>query len=482
MAGQVASSKRNQGKGGQRPQGRSHVPEPKILRIGIIHNGRIVEERLIPHGQAVTVGESQKSTIVVSGVNLPNKRFELFVEKGGRYSLNFTQAMHGKVALGDQIKTLAALASGSQAKKRGNHHALGLNDRNRGKVYVGDHTILFQFVTPPPQPMRARASDFRAFRWDEVDWVFLAILLLSALLHTAAVVWIESQPPPKQMRLEDFPDRFVRLLLQEDPPEVEEVVSEDAIVDESLTTDAEEAAPEEAPPEEAPGEGAEEDPGGADEEPAESAEDRRERLEDEVSSKGLLAIIGTTGASSSSDGVADLLSDASALSDDVGSALARSSGVAIGRRDSDQSGLRGGGGGDEAAGIGDLGAAKGGSGGSVTKAKTEVKGKVGSGTADIIGSPEEAGSIKKTMNRYAGRVKQCYERELKGDPDLKGKVVVSFTIATSGSVSGVGIEDNTTGNSTLGDCIKREIARIRFTPAPEDEIEVAGYPFILSSQ
>ncbi len=477
MAGQVASSRSKQSASRNRQPPSRRAPEHKILRIGIIHNGRIIEERLIPAGQDVSVGDSPKCTVVIAESSLPRKKFDLFTEKQGRYTLNFTKQMHGKVSVAEQIETLAKLAERGVARKRGDHHSLHLNDRNRGKVYVGDHTILFQFVTPPPQPARQRSKDFHAFNWNEVDWVFMAILLLSALLHTAAVIWIESQPPPKQMRLEDFPDRFVRMMLPEDAPEpvVEEKVEDAPITDEGVAEDAPPAPAEAEEPAEAAG--SQDEPP---EEPAESAEDRADRIADEASSKGLLALIGTTGDSSTGDAVADLLSDANSLSDDVGAALANSSGVAIGRRDSDQSGLRGGGGGDGAAGDSGVGAAKGGKGGTVEKKQTEIKGTIKTGTADISSSPEDQQSIAQTMKRYTGRIKQCYERQLKSDPDLKGKVSVSFEIGTDGNVSGVGIEENSTGNAELANCIKREVSRIRFVPPPEDDVEVAGYPFILA--
>ncbi len=477
MAGQVASSRQKQSAGRNRQPPSPRAPEHKILRIGIIHNGRIIEERLIPAGQDVSVGNSPKCTVVIADSKLPRKKFDLFTEKQGRYTLNFTNQMHGKVSVAEQIETLAKLAERGVARKRGDHHSLHLNDRNRGKVYVGDHTILFQFVTPPPQPARQRSKDFHAFNWNEVDWVFMAILLLSALLHTAAVIWIESQPPPKQMRLEDFPDRFVRLMLPEDKPEPEvaDEPEEGPVTDDGVS---EEATPAPAAVEEPADAGGGEDD--KPEEPAESAEDRADRIAEEASTKGLLALIGTTGDSSTGDAVADLLSDANSLSDDVGAALANSSGVAIGRRDSDTSGLRGGGGGDGAAGEGGVGAAKGGKGDAVEKKQTEIKGAVSSGKADISSSPEDQQSIAQTMKRYTGRIKQCYERELKGDPDLKGKVTVSFDIGSDGNVSGVGIEENSTGNAELANCIKREVGRIRFVPPPADDVEVAGYPFILA--
>ena len=86
------------------------------------------------------------------------------------------------------------------------------------------------------------------------------------------------------------------------------------------------------------------------------------------------------------------------------------------------------------------------------------------------------------MKRYTGRVRACYERRLKAHPTLSGKVAVSFDIDTSGNVTAVSVPENTTGDPGLSACIAREVGRIRFVPPPEDDVEVASYPFILSTQ
>ncbi len=475
MAAQRAQSARRKQQTRRVQAQKSRAPDAKILRIGIIHSGRIVEERLIPSGTSVTVGESPKCTVVIPPGAVPAKKFELFAAKGGKYELRFTTQMHGKVAVSDQVVTLASLAQRGQAKKRGNYFSLGLDDRNRGKVYVGEYTVLFQFVTPPPQPVRHRSSDFNSWRWQDVDWLFLGILLFSALVHTAAVIWIESQPPPRRVRLQDFPDRFVRLIIPpEEEPQVLEV-SDEGEVEVEATPAESEATPEPTPGDAAGGE----ESGG--EEDVETAEERRERLEQSVADKGILALIGTTGEGKGSE-IADLLADTSGLSGDVGDALSGSSGVAIARRDVDQAGLRGGGGGDGAAGIGDLGGAGGGAGGTVEKKQTAPKPVLEQGTVEL--SSGNAGDVRSQMKRYLPRIKACYERELRGEPDLAGKVTVSWIIGEAGRAGDTAVEANTTGNSALGSCIVREINKIKFKPPEEDEdeIEVAGYPFIFSSQ
>jgi outer membrane biosynthesis protein TonB len=447
----------------------------KILRIGVIHNGRIIEERLISAGTPVTVGEHQKNTLVIPPGAVPGKRFELFTCAGSKkgYSLRFTTQMHGKVAVGGAVDTLASLGKSGKAKKKSNYYEFLLGPETRGKVYVGDYTFLFQFVTPPPQPVRPRTQDFRAWRWDDVDWIFLALLLLSTLLHTAAVVWIESHPPPNRTRLEDFDDRFVKLLLNKpDEPdpvaEPEEPVNSDLKVDTPAEPEPEpDKGGEEEQPEEV------EDPG-----PAETEEEKDARLEEEVSSKGLLAMIGTTGKSSSAQKVKDLVGDAGNLSDDVGKALAESSGVKVARRDADSAGLRSGGGGDGAASTGELGKAGAGTGGAVKKKATEIKGKVKASGAEIAGA-QDTKSIQGKIRRYNGRIKACYERELKTNPDLAGKIRVAWEIDTSGRVSGVDIVSNSTGNAELASCVKKEVKKFRFGDQ-EDDIFVEGYNFVLS--
>src|SRR5437764_1788123 len=80
---------------------------PKILRIGIIQGGKIVEERLVRKRESVTVGQSTKNTFVIPTEALP-KSFLLFelASHGAGYALNFTDGMDGRISLGDQVLAL----------------------------------------------------------------------------------------------------------------------------------------------------------------------------------------------------------------------------------------------------------------------------------------------------------------------------------------------------------------------------------------
>ena len=77
--------------------------QPKILRIGIIQGKKIIEERLIRAGETVSIGESTKNTFVLPPTTLQSKRHSLFIHKGSRYFLNFTDEMDVKIALSNSF-------------------------------------------------------------------------------------------------------------------------------------------------------------------------------------------------------------------------------------------------------------------------------------------------------------------------------------------------------------------------------------------
>ena len=92
---------------GPAPQPRPATPpQPKILRIGIIQGGRIVEERLVRERVSVTIGQSAKNMFVVPSDALPRSfvMFEVFPQG---YALNFTPQMDGRISLGDAVLPLA---------------------------------------------------------------------------------------------------------------------------------------------------------------------------------------------------------------------------------------------------------------------------------------------------------------------------------------------------------------------------------------
>ena len=99
----------------------------KVLRIGIVKDGKVVHERLIKPGQNVTVGESPRNTFVFPNADLP-KRFTLFQAKGGKYQLNVTKAMGGKFAREGGVADIAKIASAPDVQRKGDVAILPIGD------------------------------------------------------------------------------------------------------------------------------------------------------------------------------------------------------------------------------------------------------------------------------------------------------------------------------------------------------------------
>ena len=87
---------------------------PKVLRIGLVQSGRVVEERIIKQRTTVTVGSNERAVFVIPSQAVP-PMFKLFELVGNDYHLNFLDGMTGRVALASGITDLGALKA--QAKK-----------------------------------------------------------------------------------------------------------------------------------------------------------------------------------------------------------------------------------------------------------------------------------------------------------------------------------------------------------------------------
>jgi TonB family protein len=89
-------------------------------------------------------------------------------------------------------------------------------------------------------------------------------------------------------------------------------------------------------------------------------------------------------------------------------------------------------------------------------------------------------AINEIVSSHKASIRMTYEKYLKRDPSLAGKVTLRFTITASGSVTNITIIENTTGNTEFEQEIKRKMAFWKFDPIPEGEVTVS-YPFVFSS-
>src|ERR1043165_2237920 len=143
----------------------------KILRIGIIQGGRIVQKRLVRKRESITIGQSAKNMFVVLSDALP-RNWLLFEMTGSGYVAHFSDGMDARIAVGNEIISLSQLKQTGKIQKRGASWILPLDERSRGKISLGDMTILFQFVTPPPpQPRPQLPASVRGSLTSQLAWL-----------------------------------------------------------------------------------------------------------------------------------------------------------------------------------------------------------------------------------------------------------------------------------------------------------------------
>jgi outer membrane biosynthesis protein TonB len=92
----------------------------------------------------------------------------------------------------------------------------------------------------------------------------------------------------------------------------------------------------------------------------------------------------------------------------------------------------------------------------------------------------DSSQIKSVVDTRSPQVKACYERELKKNPALGGKMVVSWTIGADGRVRSPRVVRNSTGSRAMVPCVTKAVADWRF-PKAESPSDVE-YPFAFRSQ
>ncbi len=417
---------------------------PTVLRLGLLADAK-VREHITRLGEPVTLGQHESNMFVVADARL-GRRMELLVPTGDSYVLRVPDWVEGTLLTKDGMKSLVELRP--TAIRKGTTWEYALDDQVRGKLVIGSHKLLFQFVPAPPQGERASASDFRARWYDDEDPLFLALLGSFSVVAASMMAFILTSPRP-----EPLPDVEAAVALG---PIV--ILRPPVIAPPAAAVEVAPTAP--AKPRAAP------EPAS---QPVEEPQDTR--AQDEARAKLHVQKLFTEGLSGG--GRAPLLEDTSG--DDlqtrlnkVGPALAANQGGPVLREGG------AGGRGDFKLEVGrvDVGEVK--TGGPV---KVELQLEHKKPVAKLAAG--DPGSIATVVRQYDGRFQSCMEQSLKKDATLDGRISLGWDI-TGGVVSGVHIVQNSTGNAELGVCFQLAASSMRF--GEEASGAVSSYTWTISGQ
>ena len=418
---------------------------PKVLRIGVVHRGRIVEERVIKQRTTVTVGQSEKSMFVVPSPNIP-PQFKLFELLGPDYYLNFLDGMTGRVALATGITDIGALRG--QAKKNASGaYQVKLTEEARGKVVIGDTTFLFQFVAPPPvQPRPQLPLAVKGGLASQIDWTLTIIAAFSFLLHFGIVGAMYSDWMDQPVG-DDSVAGLADMLKNIPAPPAPEVPPEPTAAPTTTSQATKDPAKAAAPT------------GPAAKQNGPVSDTKAAALSQQADQMQMAMLASIAGGPSTKGAL-----DRSEIPPvDLSNAAASTAGVTPGAGD-----LKFGAGGAPVQGgrNGGLGAIAGGTTGSGTGSTAGNERKVAGPTGDAqVGAFSASVQVSDADRVIAGlrpKFKACYQQGLNSDPTMSGKVTISAKIAPTGEVDSANATENTGLSAGVASCIARAVRNAQF--------------------
>lgn len=440
------------------------------LRIGLLRGRQLVEERILERPTRVTIGQSRKNDICLLTDAVP-RSFTLFETQEDAFGIWLADSMDGRLSFGgDEVLSFAQALRSDRAKARGELRFIPLGPQARGKIQIGtDLAVLFQFVSAPPAQARPQLPpSLRVPFVQKLDVALLVILLISLSAHLGFAGYVSSLPPPKPPSPEDVPDRFVRMIVPQRPKRAEPKKDKKAP---EKTADKKAAQRPVPRPRELALPRRDLDPDTA----RRLNDERKTRMRDEVSRTGLLKILGAKG---EQGGAIQNLIGKGAPASDQDRAFEGISGVADGTsklRTVDRA--REGAG--RAASIADL---RGGgvkdAGTGVVKGERELSGVARQERANFDGELDQ-GQVLAEIRKRNGAIRRCYERGLKRNPALKGKVTLRFVITLAGTVSQVSLPEDDIGDPEVAGCITSAVRLWRFPP-PSGGPATVEVPFVFS--
>ncbi len=433
----------------------SQATGPKVLRIGLVQGGKVIEERVIKQRSHVTIGPSEKSMFVIPSKNIP-PNFRLFELAGGEYFLNFLDGMSGRVALKTGISDLAALRGQAKRVQFGNVQAYqtALSEEARGKVVIGETTFLFQFVAPPPvMPKPQLPVSVKQGFASEIDWTTTIIAAFSFLFHFGAIGSVYSDWMDPVIDDEVDVAQLLESVKQLPPPPPVEQPKE--------TNDAPQAsaAAAEAPKPSGASGGASKTAGGGS-----MSDARKTQISNELAQLDVQMLGALNSSGSATQGVLNNGEVPTGLLDN-----AAASGVGVGR--GGIAGLNMGNGSGGTVRPGQLGGGLGAVGNTAAGAPAgvgsaaAVRGPVGN--ASIGGAAVSGGSVANASSVVAGMAagfRRCYNKGLQEDPGMKGSVRITAKIGPNGEVLGASPSGGGGLSGTVIGCVTGRVSSAQFAP------------------
>jgi len=441
--------------------------EKKILRLRIHQDGR-VREHLVPRGKRFTYGRSSSNDVILLAAGVPARAT---LVEGGRhqYRLLIPRGARGEVRAGNSVLQIQDLIQHGLLRRKDAGYVLPVWVGKSGKLEVNGVLIEYDFVLPPRELNRLPDYSWkRALLRAVVSEPLLKLLFIFLLVGNLVAVNKVKQlsfPERQTIALDKVPQRFAkfipRAMRKEQPPPT-------AAVGKGAATGEEKSGRKEQ----------------SREKTQRSQQASRGGGAQAVVRKGILGLIGGVGESASSSSVVDFLVD-KGLVKELDQVLAETGDLQMGRAGS---------GSEEQGSLDDLFAMADLANVNVDEVADQAASGIGDvelkkeglveldRVSDVVGSEEALGQRSEEQLRAVilanrGRIEYIYNKYLRRNPNLSGKIVVEITIEPDGTVSKVRAVESTIDDLSFINDILSAVRRWRF-PSITEGVVIVTYPMI----
>ena len=439
----------------------------KVLRVVAVVDDLVCDDLHQTSPGAINVGSKLENDIMLFGSHVPG-RHRMFDFRNGQYFLDLPEHAKGKISLGKKTYSIGQLRK--KFGKPAGTLRFELSPKTKGKIRFGDTTLLFQFDKPKPVPRRLPFPvEFKPRLDQMLSREDAASLASAALVLGSYFTWAANADYDPSYGVEDLDERFVKAMGIQQPKEKEEVIPEEEPEEEVLAQEEEEKVVEKDEPEP---------------EPEKEVREKPEKFSEEAMQKargvGVARVLGTYGG----EGPGTVFDVIQSTENELGELFAQGMTTTVLADGGDISPFVPGGEGISAHGA--MAENKGldtGEGPALDKKEVKkerkVRGKLKTTGTDIFGDVDKK-AVKATIRRRMGALQHCYEKALRTQPNLSGKMTYTINISVMGSVTKVVVEEDSIGSPAVKACTKAKIKGWRFPMQGAEEPAEVTFSVVFS--
>lgn len=424
----------------------------KVLRIASIIDGLVCDELHQSAAESVTAGSDVDNALILFGRTVP-RRHTLFEVQQGRYVLDLPTYARGQLVMRGRTVYVGELwRRRLRTDPRARSLRIPLDPSARGKLELGETSLLFQFAPPqpvppkPPFPEEYRARPSNMWTRSDMATLLAALLLFGPYFHWAATKQIDYTLEP------EIDERFLRVMNLQRPEKKEDKPPEEEKDESLLAKEDEEIKPKKVDKEI---------------KLVETNQKFSKEASDKARGVGIARVLGTYGG----DGPGTVFDVIQSTENNLGALFDAGMGRVVMPDGTEVSSFVPGG-----EGISALGAVVTTKGletsgpelAELEKKERKINSSVKSSGADVYGDADKK-AVQATIRQRTGALQACYNKALQTNPGLTGKIAYTITISVMGTVTDVRINSDTLQDPGVQTCTVAKIKGWRFPTTPGAE-------------